>query len=61
MTNRADNIHALNVPCRYCGAKTGKPCHNTITGEPLRMFTAHQRRITDADHIQLVEDDEVIF
>jgi hypothetical protein len=43
---RAD---ALAVPCRYCYAKPGEPCHTK--DDPthiLEAFPAHTMRITDA-------------
>jgi hypothetical protein len=42
---------ALDIPCRYCHAPPGQPCHNQITTRPLENFRAHQCRITDAKTI----------
>lgn len=38
---------ALELPCRFCNAQPGQPCHNGATGQPARKFIAHPARIAD--------------
>lgn len=37
---------ALTVVCQHCYSGVGVECINPITGQPLRGFPAHIKRIT---------------
>jgi len=43
---------AALVPCTYCGAIAGQPCHNKTTGEPLKHLPAHLPRLKSAEELE---------
>lgn len=54
-------LDSRRVPCRHCGAKADEPCHNAVNDQPLRKFTAHPIRMTDARNLAPIADDEELF
>lgn len=48
MVNSAQRKQALTVPCKYCNAQPGEPCHNAATNQPLQFAAAHTPRLLDS-------------
>jgi hypothetical protein len=61
--HRDQALASHKVPCRHCGASKNEPCFNKETGNPLRKFVAHPRRILDAKTIIVLplDDEELPF
>lgn len=44
---------ARRVPCGDCHQPAGQNCVNTISGEPLKRFPAHDHRIQQAKKTEM--------
>jgi len=45
-----DQHGARSVPCPYCHAHVGEPCHSTAHGADVHVHRDHQARL-DAFHV----------